>query len=107
MRISDWSSDVCSSDLEIIGVARSHIVAQRAVGGAIDAVVDPRRRRRSRLSTRTPAGIANSNQGRRVANATRAMSAGSRVMSVASQGKARAETQSPRFEMAEAEKRRR
>src|SRR3546814_14676910 len=109
MRISDWSSDVCSSDLqlpcvaehprrgeaelhlragehalgidfdavgdlilrrteniiafqrgleiivgrEIIGVARPHIVAQRAVGGVIDAVVDPRRRRRSRTDQRS------------------------------------------------------
>src|SRR3546814_11852253 len=35
MRISDWSSDVCSSDLRLVGAGRSQrlLPAKRAVGG--------------------------------------------------------------------------
>src|SRR3546814_18684747 len=36
MRISDWSSDVCSSDLQVdfIGFSRGRRVKRKAVGGA-------------------------------------------------------------------------
>src|SRR3546814_19823926 len=35
MRISDWSSDVCSSDLHVV-----HVAEQGAAAGAHDALVD-------------------------------------------------------------------
>src|SRR3546814_15497578 len=39
MRISDWSSDVCSSDLGSVGIAQS--VVQMRVAGEDDATLPP------------------------------------------------------------------
>src|SRR3546814_14843944 len=48
MRISDWSSDVCSSDLEYLGAAARRIIDQ--AGNAIDrALIDQRAALRCRL----------------------------------------------------------
>src|SRR3546814_2846326 len=42
MRISDWSSDVCSSDLEAAQVAsRAGIVADHEPGDIVDDVMEP------------------------------------------------------------------
>src|SRR3546814_16731284 len=41
MRISDWSSDVCSSDLQMSRVDSSHIAARKAQDAA-DAAGEPR-----------------------------------------------------------------
>src|SRR3546814_6787319 len=38
MRISDWSSDVCSSDLDIVAMLREHARRDRARAGAEAAV---------------------------------------------------------------------
>src|SRR3546814_9248397 len=38
MRISDWSSDVCSSDLQDIGLGAVGIVDQRDEGGAVGVI---------------------------------------------------------------------
>src|SRR3546814_8098646 len=43
MRISDWSSDVCSSDLDVGGVVRARAIARRI--DADLAIIDKRRER--------------------------------------------------------------
>src|SRR3546814_16514451 len=40
MRISDWSSDVCSSDLRVVGEAAEHGVEDRSAG-VVEEHVDP------------------------------------------------------------------
>src|SRR3546814_2065519 len=47
MRISDWSSDVCSSDLQPVRVAADQVAEERAVAGADDmhGIDDARHRR--------------------------------------------------------------
>src|SRR3546814_9326983 len=42
MRISDWSSDVCSSDLAFDGLARARTSATGDAGELIDALLDRR-----------------------------------------------------------------
>jgi len=51
----------------------------------------------------TPIGKVSKNQGKRLANVTIPIKNGSRVKSDANQGKAKADTPSPRFEIAAAE----
>src|SRR3546814_19562680 len=38
MRISDWSSDVCSSDLPVIGYLNAHNIVNLAVASGCDAL---------------------------------------------------------------------
>src|SRR3546814_6838253 len=52
MRISDWSSDVCSSDLDMIAVDDG---SRRDVGALVEAGVDRREIRAGRLHQRREA----------------------------------------------------
>src|SRR3546814_9102799 len=53
MRISDWSSDVCSSDLERTGRRRSHCSTSMNCSNTCDGWCRPKRRPRSRCCATT------------------------------------------------------
>src|SRR3546814_20708035 len=53
MRISDWSSDVCSSDLDLVALAPAAIAhVDRHAGRAADADLRGRRARRGQVEAR-------------------------------------------------------
>src|SRR3546814_20648397 len=61
MRISDWSSNVCSSDLHHIVLAKGDFAADRALGSERCDVVDRKIALRQRLQHLAPDGARRSN----------------------------------------------
>src|SRR3546814_5187848 len=66
MRISDWSSDVCSSDLDVVGVVVT-IGGDAGRGAGIDGIRDVDRRRRTVELARARRGVAILGAGQRAA----------------------------------------